>query len=101
MEPQQEARSLHPVSCCGWKLSGRCHWSVGWDGRKLTGPISAGEKRFVIRIKPYNCQSCNFFSTYYGEQVVWPTLQRIKVLLSEDGSHLELWPGRQMEKGRA
>lgn len=64
VEPQQEACSLLPVSCCDWKLSCRCHWPVGWDGRKLTGPISAGGKSSVIRIKPYSCQSCYFFSTF-------------------------------------
>lgn len=64
VEPQQEACFLHPVSCCGWKLRWRCHWSMGWDGRKITDSISAGEKSFVIRIKPYSCQSCYFFSAF-------------------------------------
>lgn len=75
---------------------------MGWDGRKITGPISAGEKSFVIRIKPTAARVViSFLLSYYWEKVVSLTPQRIKVLLFEDGSHPGVWASHQMEKGRA
>lgn len=104
VEPQREACSPHPASCCAWNLSCRCHWLVGWDGGMLTGLIPAGEKTSVIRIKSCSCQLCNFFSAFllrgstclmYMSRTPW----RMKVLLSEAALHPGAWSGHQTEKG--
>lgn len=105
MEPQREACSPQPASCCAWNLSCRCHWLVGWDGGKLTGLIPAGEKSSVIRIKSCSCQLCNFFSTFLlrGSMCLMymsHTPQRMKVLLFEVALHPGAWSGHQMGKGR-